>query len=133
MAKRKSKLSLIPAKLPQRAAPPAGLPADAGAVWQSIVGEYPVGHFRGANLILLETFCRARAFVAECDKSIKRDGLLIDGKKNPVVGMRLGGWSEMRFCAEKLRLSISSTMRAEKASARPDANAQLRKPWEHSA
>ena len=65
--------------------------ARARPVWRSIVIEYPARHFRGANLILLETFCRARAFVSECDKHIEQHGLLIDGKRNPVVAMRAVG------------------------------------------
>jgi P27 family predicted phage terminase small subunit len=121
------------ASLPRRPEPPTGLPKDAREAWRAIVSEYPAKHFRGANLIILETFCRARAFVIECDKAIARDGLLIDGKRNPVVGMRATGWAEMRACATKLRLSISGTLRAEAAAARPDPNAGLRKPWERSA
>lgn len=119
--------------LPKRPAPPAGLPADARKVWNAIVRDYPPKHFRGANLILLETFCRARAFVNECDRHIAKNGLLIEDKRNPVVAMRASGWAEMRACATKLRLALSSTMRAEKAAARPDENAHLRKPWEKSA
>lgn len=129
----KADLTSTPATLPKRPAPPAGLPADARKVWRAIVSEYPPRHFRGANLIILETFCRARAFVNECDKHISKNGLLIEGRRNPVVGMRATGWAEMRACATKLRLALSSTVRAESAKARPDENAHLRKPWERSA
>ena len=126
-------LTTTPTALPVRPEPPCGLPADAKRVWQAIVNEYAPRHFSGANLILLETFCRARAFVSQCDRAIAKRGLLIDGKANPAVAMRTAGWAEMRACATKLRLAISSTMRAEKAAARPDKNASMTKPWERSA
>lgn len=119
--------------LPRRPEPPAGLPRAACTVWRSIVSEHPAKHFRGANLVLLETFCRARAFVSACDEHIAEHGLLIDGKRNPVVGMRATGWAEMRACSTKLRLALSSTVRAESAKARPNEKHALRKPWEKSA
>ena len=113
-----------------RPAPPAGFPKEAAALWQSVVADYPVKHFRGANLALLETFCRARAFVSECDAAIKEHGLLIEGKANPAVGMRAQAWAEMRHCATKLRLAISSTLRAESKAARASESERLAKPWE---
>ena len=128
----KRSLTSTPTTLPRRPAPPADLPEAACAVWRSIVSGYPTPHFTGANLVLLETFCRARAFVSECDKHVAEHGLLIDGKRNPVVGMRATGWAEMRACATKLRLALSSTMRSEKAAARPDEANALRKPWERA-
>ena|SRR5687768_2883541 len=118
------------AHLPARPEPPAGLPKDAAAIWCSIVSEYPPKHFRGANLVLLENFCRARAFVAQCDRHIRRRGLVIKGRANPAVAMRTAGWAEMRACATKLRLAISSTLRAESVAARPNEANALRKPWE---
>ena len=96
----------------------------------SIVGEYPPKHFTAANLAILEQLCRASAFIRDCDAAIAEYGLLIENKANPAVAMRTAAWAEVRACATKLRLSISSTMRAEKAAARPDPNAGLKKPWE---
>ncbi len=130
MSKQKPDLASTPTVLTLRPEPPAGLPAAACAVWRAIVLEYPAKHFRGANLVLLETFCRARAFVCQCDRHIAKHGLLIDGKRNPVVGMRATGWAEMRACATKLRLALSSTIRAETAAARPSEKHAMRKPWE---
>jgi len=124
-------LTSTPTALPVRPEPPCGLPADAKRVWRSIVAEYAPRHFSGANLILLETFCRARAFVSQCDRAIAKRGLLIEGKANPAVAMRTAGWTEMRACATKLRLAISGTYRADKAAARPDEGAHLRKPWDN--
>ncbi len=69
----------------------------------------------------------------ECDKHVAEHGLLIDGKRNPVVGMRATGWAEMRACATKLRLALSSTLRAESAAAKPNEKHALRKPWDESA
>lgn len=127
---RRGKLTATATKLPQRPEPPADLSESAASVWRLIVKEYPPKHFKGANLILLETFCRARAFVTECDREIEEKGLLIDGKRNPVVAMRASGWAEMRACATKLRLALSSTLRAESAAAKPNDRHGLEKPWE---
>jgi len=120
----------VPTSIPLRPDPPADLPKDAKAIWLAIVADYEPRHFRGANLVLLENFCRARAFVCQCDRLIKRRGLLIKDKPNPAVTMRSAGWAEMRACATKLRLSISALQRADSAKVRPDERQSLRKPWE---
>jgi Phage terminase, small subunit len=123
-------LTSTPTALPQRPQPPGALPKDAAAFWRQIVLCYPPHHFEGANLGLLEQLCRARAFVAQCDRGIARRGLLIKGRLNPLIGARASGWAEVRACCTKLRLAISSTVRAEAAKARPDPRHSLRKPWE---
>ncbi len=125
-----SNLTSTPTALPQRPQPPRGLPKDASAHWRQIVALYPVDHFQGANLGLLEQLCRARAFVAQCDRGIARRGLLLKGKLNPLIQARASGWAEVRACCTKLRLAISSTTRAEAAGARSDPKHQLRKPWQ---
>ena len=119
--------------MPQRPAPPRGLPAEARSVWKAVVADYAPKHFTAANLILLEQFCRARALVAQCDRQIGKEGLMLNGRPHPLIAVRVQAWSEVRHCATKLRLAISSTMRADKAAARPDPNAHVRKPWEHNA
>jgi phage terminase small subunit len=126
-------LESAPTTLPKRPNPPAGMSLPARNAWAAILADYPVKHFTSANLILLEQLCRARALVDQCDRRISKRGLLIKGKVNPLVQVRAQAWSEVRACATKLRLAISGTMRAEKAAARPDENAGLRKPWERSA
>jgi len=109
---------------------PQSLPKSARAVWDSVVADYPRGHFSGANLALLEQMCRAWALAADCDKEIGGRGLLIDGKVNPLLQVRVQAWAEVRACATKLRLAISSAIRRDAKAARPDPNAKLRKPWE---
>jgi len=126
-------LTATPATLPKRPEPPAGLPATGCKAWAAILADYPPRHFSAANLLLLEQLCRARALIDQCDRRISKAGLLIRGKVNPLVQVRAQAWGEVRACATKLRLSISGTMRAEKAAARPDENAHLAKPWERTA
>lgn len=116
--------------LPQRPEPPSGLPASAKALWRSIVREYAIDHFRGANLMLLEQLCKAHAFAQQCERLLKRRGIVVNGKPNPAVAMRNAAWAEVRACCTKLRVAISGTMRAEHAAARPDAKHSMRKPWE---
>lgn len=128
-------LSAVPTPLPARPAPPRGLPTVARETWIAIVNDYRPGHFSAANLILLEQMCRARALIEQCDRHLARKGLLIQGKRaNPLIGVRAQAWTEVRACATKLRLAISSTLRAEAAAARPDpAGAGRKKPWERKA
>ena len=77
-----------------------------------IVAEYPAKHFRGANLVLLENFCRARAFAAQCDEEIRKHGLLIEGKANPCVQMRTAAWAEhARVCDEAPAGDLQSAAR----------------------
>lgn len=109
------------------------MPAAGRRTWIAIVGDYRPGHFSAANLVLLEQLCRARALVEECDRQIAKRGLLVKGKVNPLLQVRAHGWAEVRACATKLRLAISSIVRAEAAAARPDENAGKRKPWERRA
>src|SRR5688572_29713458 len=114
--------------LPTRPTAPPGLPAEAKKVWESIVIDYPPKHFRGANLPILEQFCRAHALAAECDRAIESAGLLVDGKPNPTIYIRTQAWREMRSASTKLRLTISSLQRADSAKARPNAANHLSKP-----
>lgn len=116
--------------LPVRPEPPAALPASAKALWRSITREFPADHFRGANLMLLEQLTKAHGFALQCERNIKRRGIIVDGKPNPAVQMRNASWAEIRACCTKLRISISGTMRAEHAGARSDPKHALRKPWE---
>lgn len=118
------------ATLPQRPEPPAGLPSSAKALWRSITREYAIDHFRGANLMLLEQLCKAYAFGQQCERAVKRRGIVINGKPNPAVAMRNAAWAEVRACCTKLRIAISGTMRAEHAGARSDPKHGMRKPWE---
>lgn len=123
-------MELTPTPIPQRPAPPTGLPREGKALWRSIVVLYAADHFAGANLMLLEQLCAARSFVAQCDRGIRRRGLLVRGRINPLIAARASAWAETRACATKLRLSISGTVRAEHVRARPSALHALRKPWE---
>jgi len=123
------RLTATTTKLPQRPAAPAGMPAIARATWVAVLNDYPPRHFSAANLVLLEQLCRARALVVQCDRGIARKGLLVKGRANPLQQVRVQAWAEVRACATKLRLAISSTVRAEAAAARPDEKAKLAKPW----
>jgi len=106
------------------------MPAAGRKVWAAILGDYRAGHFTSANLILLEQLCMSRALIAQCDGRIKKKGLLIRGKVNPLVQVRAVAQAEVRACATKLRLAISGITRAESAKARPDETAHLVRPWE---
>ena len=134
MSRNRFDLSPTPTPIPRRPEPPSGLPEASCTLWNAIVSEYPVKHFRGANLLLLEQLCRAAAFVKECDEHIRKHGLLIQSgeasKANPAIQARASAWAEVRACCTKLRLSISGTLRAESAKARPSEKHAMRKPWE---
>lgn len=110
--------------------PPDGLGKSGKKVWKRIVSGYAAGHFSEANLYLLEQLCRAWEFAERCGEEIEESGLLIDGKVNPLIAARAQAWAEVRHCATKLRLAISSTTPPDAKGARPDPNARLAKPWE---
>lgn len=116
--------------LPRRPEPPSSLPAAGKALWRSITKQYDPGHFTGANLLLLEQLAKAHCFALACERNVKRRGIIVDNKANPAVAMRNAAWAEIRACCTKLRISISGTMRAEHAGARPDPKHSLRKPWD---
>ena len=110
--------------------PPSTLNRPAATAWRNIVREYPPAHFSAANLMLLEQLCQTLAHIRECDAAIKKHGLLLGDKANPAVAMRNLALSHFRSTATKLRLPISSTMRAEAAGAKSDPKHAEPKPWE---
>ena len=124
-----AKPTLTAVRLPQRAAPPRDLPPVAAKLWRSVVLDYPPGHFSAANLALLETLCRAWDLADGCNKAIAAEGLFPSGKAHPAIAVRGDAWAQIRGCATKLRLAMSSVERAN-AAVRPDAKHALPKPWE---
>lgn len=118
------------AELPLRPEPPDDLPAVGKRLWRAIVKDYDPRHFKGANLALLAQLCRAHGFAAQCERHIRKHGVVIRGRANPSVAMRAQAWMEVRACTTKLRLSISGLQRADAASVRPNEKHGLRKPWE---
>jgi P27 family predicted phage terminase small subunit len=125
----KRRIELTATPIPRRPDPPKGISPASRALWRAIVRDYPVGHFTAANRVLLEQFCRAQDLADDCDKVIATEGLFVEGKTHPAIAVRALAWAETRQCATKLRLSISATVRAESAAARPDPTAAMRKPW----
>jgi len=99
-------------------------------LWASILAVYSPTHFTVANLRLLETFCIASDVAEQCDAIVAHDGLIVNGRAHVAIAIRAGAWHEMRACATKLRLSISTLQRADSAQARPDAAHALKKPWQ---
>ena len=116
--------------IPGRPKAPRELPAAGARLWRSVVAAYPVEHFTGANLALLESLCQSHCLIRELDKAITKSDLFCDGRPNPAIAMRQAERKSFMSLATKLRLPISATMRAETAGARPDSKNALRKPWE---
>lgn len=125
-----SKRNLSIPAIPGRPKAPRDLPRPGAALWRSIVATYPVEHFTGANLALLEALCHSHSLIRDLDKRIAKAGPFHEGKPNPAIAMRQAERKSFMSLATKLRLPISATMRAEAAAARPDAKNALRKPWE---
>jgi phage terminase small subunit len=118
------------ADIPGRPKAPRELPRPGAELWRSIVAAYPVEHFTGANLALLESLCQSHCLIRELDKAIAKEDLFCEGRPHPAIAMRQNERKSFMSLATKLRLPISATMRAEAAAARPDAKNALRKPWE---
>lgn len=117
------------AVLPTRAQPLRRLSKHSRDLWRSIASEYPAGHFAGANLPLLEAFVRSADEVLQYDTIVYAEGLFVDGAPHPAVSVRRATVLQMASLAVKLRLSISSTLRADAKDARRDPEQALRKPW----
>lgn len=113
--------------------PPASLGRVAARAWRSIVREFAPTHFSAANLLLLEQLCRLHEHVVDCDVGIRRHGLLVDGKSNPLVTMRNTALANFRAIATKLRLPLQSTEAHDSKAVRPDERHGLPKPWDPPA
>ena len=125
-----TKRNLSVPDIPGRPKAPRDLPRPGAALWRSIVAAYPVEHFTGANLALLEALCHSHSLIRELDKLIAKTDLLSEGRPHPAIAMRQAERKSFMSLATKLRLPISATMRSEAAAARPDAKNARRKPWE---
>lgn len=102
--------------------PPGDLPEAGAALWRQIVQELPPEHFRFGDLPLLENFCRAVLLADEAQTQIDADGLVVDTrlgpKPNPALAIRDQAVKQQAALAAKLRLCVSSRVRAEDASLR---------------
>lgn len=119
------------AQTPKRPEPPERLNTEAAALWRDITAQYPAGHFNAANLPLLEGFCRAVTTMRMADAILDREDLITpEGKPHPALAIRdQQGKLACQF-ATKLRIAISSAVRADSASVRPGPGGA--RPWEFS-
>mgnify|MGYP003543845082 FL=1 len=108
---------------------PRDLPLPSQALWAEIAGSLPSNYFTPGDLPLLHAYCLASHHKAGADALVLRDGLLIDGKVNPAIGLSVKLAGSMAALSGKLRLCQSSRTRPESASLKKVMSAG-RKPWE---
>jgi len=93
---------------------------------------YPTKHFSAADLVLLEQFVRCSLVLAVCDNEIAESGVFIETnqglKAHPALAVRDAQIKNLASLATKLRLPVSSRLRADSAKARPHES--TRPPWE---
>lgn len=103
-------------------APPEGMPEAGASLWRAIVEELPPEHFRFGDLPLLENYVRAVLLADEAQTQIDADGLVVGTrlgpKPNPALAIRDQAVKQQAALAAKLRLCVSSRVRAEDASLR---------------
>ena len=116
-------------KAPLRTEPPAHLSDEAAALWRAITAAYPPGHFQAPHLPLLEGYCRAVVTMRQADAILDRESIITsEGQPHPALAIRdQQGKLACQF-ATKLRLAISSAVRADSSKVRPGAVGA--KPWE---
>ena len=119
-------------KAPLRPEPPAHLSDEAAALWRGITAAYPPEHFQAPHLPLLEGYCRAVVTMRQADAILDRESIITpEGKPHPALSIRdQQGKLACQF-ATKLRLAISSAVRADSAKVRPGGGGA--RPWEFSA
>ena len=130
MARKSSAALATPTTLSAaRPAPPAGLPAPAVVLWNSICNALPGGFFTAGDLPLLASYCLAAHQKATADALAAREGLIVHNKPRAAikVSMQLAG--VMGALASKLRLCQSSRTRPESATLKK-ALATFQRPWE---
>lgn len=115
-----------------KAPAPDGLPESGKTLWRQIVAGFDFEHFSPADLPLLEEFIRCRLMIDDCNKELAANGLFVDGpsgiKPHPAVMIRDAQVRNMATLGAKLRLPVSSRIRAESASTRPSGIGVA--PWE---
>lgn len=115
----------------KRAPAPTGLPAEGVDLWQNITASYPADHFAAQHLPLLESYVRAVLNTRAADKMIDSEGLFTsESKAHPAFAIRDQAIKQQCQLSTKLRLAISSAVRADSARNRPGATGA--KPWESS-
>lgn len=112
---------------------PKGLPKHAVSLWDDIVGAYPADHFSAGDLPLLDNFVRCVLILEQTNKALAEEGIFTaDGSKpHPAIAIRDLQLKAMATLATKLRLPVSSRIRADSAGTRPGKNTP--KPWEMHA
>ena len=133
IARKSSAALATPATLSAaRPAPPAGLPAPAVVLWNSICNALPGGFFTAGDLPLLASYCLAAHQKATADALVSREGLIVHNKPHAAikVSMQLAG--VMGALASKLGLCQSSRTRPESATLKK-ALATGQRPWEGTA
>lgn len=76
------KLKPLPRSLSMSIAPPACLSAKSKRIWSSITGEFSL---TSENLSILQLALEHLDLADIGRKQLRKDGLTVDGKKNPVI------------------------------------------------
>lgn len=92
---------------------PAWLAKDAKAEWKRVtpilVSERKV--LTEADLGTLESYCVATGTVRECARQLASDGLMLAGKRHPLLGVQNAAMTTARLCAAELGLTPVSRSR----------------------
>lgn len=93
--------------------PPSWLGKEAKREWRRIA---PILNERKVltegDLGTVQSYCVAFGIMVEAQKQIKKDGILLDGKKHPALGTLNAAQTTMRLAANELGLTPISRSRA---------------------
>ncbi|MCF8209060.1 MAG: hypothetical protein K9K38_06615 [Rhodoferax sp.] len=113
---KKLNMTVTPLNVSRRPAPPEALPAGAAELWITICKSVDPDYFGKGDLVLLEALVRADSHKRQCDALVELTGpIMPDGSPSAALKMSVTLAASMASLASKLRLSKSSTTRADSA------------------
>jgi hypothetical protein len=101
----------------QRLSPDAALPVPVAAVFRELVGSVGADSFAPCDYPLVEQLAVALTHAREAARALERDGLIVDGKVNPIARLLREQQKLVAMLATRLRISPQSRMSREKAGA----------------
>jgi hypothetical protein len=116
-----AELAIVPVSgLSVRPAAPEGYSDRERAIWDDIVHSLAVDWFQPGDLPILDQYVKSYRYYQDltevCDKAVDDGRYVVEGKANPVFGLRDMQMKEMLSAAVRLRLTQSTKWTATKGA-----------------
>lgn len=101
----------------ERLRPPAHLPAPVAAIFSEVVASVAIGHFRDCDRPVLTQLATVMHVAQQAAAALERDGLVLEGRPNPHLGVLERAGKAIANLSAKLRIVPSSRLDRKDAGA----------------